>query len=138
MFYIVTKSESCFALDKFSENTAQELERMLSRGFEIRSDIFLAESHREAVDNWFKQNQPTKKESLFDIEDLCGIAKGIVIVISFFCCWIFSMMSWGMLLGIGLGWLPSIFVALICGFLWPIFVLGLGLIIVFILLAIYG
>lgn len=43
-------------------------------------------------------------------------------------CWIYCIATYGFLLGVGLGWLPSIIVAYIIGFLWPLF-LALGVIV---------
>ena len=36
-------------------------------------------------------------------------------LITFFACWIYAIASWGFLLGLGLGWIPSFFVAVIIG-----------------------
>lgn len=33
--------------------------------------------------------------------------------------WIYCIFSYGFLFGLGLGWLPSIFVAIVAGFIWP-------------------
>ncbi len=52
--------------------------------------------------------------------------------IAFIACWIYAIASWGFLLGVGLGWIPSLFIAVIAGFIWPllalVLVLGLGII----------
>ncbi|MEO3474848.1 hypothetical protein AAFN86_23505 [Roseomonas sp. CAU 1739] len=37
--------------------------------------------------------------------------------------WIYCIATYGYLLGVGLGWLPSIFVAGIAAFLWPLIAL---------------
>jgi len=57
-------------------------------------------------------------------------------VITFVACWIYAIASWGFLLGVGLGWIPSLFIAIIAGFIWPLlaFVLFVGLCIVVFLL----
>lgn len=48
--------------------------------------------------------------------------------ITFIGSWIYCIAEYGYLLGVGLGWLPSIIVAVIVGTLWPlIFLAGLGL-----------
>lgn len=60
----------------------------------------------------------------------------ITAVISFIACWIYAIASWGFLLGVGLGWIPSLFIAVIAGFIWPLIalVLVVGLCIVVFLL----
>lgn len=47
-------------------------------------------------------------------------------VITFIGCWIYAIVSYGFLLGVGLGWLPSAIVATLLSFLWPILVLGVA------------
>jgi hypothetical protein len=49
----------------------------------------------------------------------------ITAVISFIACWIYAIASWGFLLGVGLGWIPSLFIAAIAGFIWPLLALVL-------------
>jgi hypothetical protein len=44
-------------------------------------------------------------------------------VIAFIVCWIYAIASWGFLLGVGLGWIPSLFISLIAGFIWPLLAL---------------
>lgn len=44
--------------------------------------------------------------------------------------WIYCIATYGYLLGVGLGWLPSIIVAVIAGFLWPFVVLGILVLVV--------
>ena len=60
----------------------------------------------------------------------------ITSVITFIICWIYAIASWGFLLGVGLGWIPSLFIAIIAGFIWPLIalVLVVGLCIVAFLL----
>ena len=72
-----------------------------------------------------------------DYDDVYGIGRSITTVIIFIGCWIYSMFSFGFFLGLGLGWIPSIFIALIGGFLWPILAGILVLCIGFIVWAIY-
>ena len=38
--------------------------------------------------------------------------------------WIYCIAHYGYLLGVGLGWLPSLIVACLVGSLWPLLVLG--------------
>ncbi len=54
-----------------------------------------------------------------------GIGFWISSVITFFVCWIYAIASWGFLLGVGLGWIPSLFIAVIAGFIWPLLALVL-------------
>ena len=46
-------------------------------------------------------------------------------ILVFVGCWIYCIASYGFLLGVGLGWLPSGIVATITSFLWPIAVFGI-------------
>lgn len=50
----------------------------------------------------------------------------IIGLVTFFACWAYAIFQWGFLLGLGLGWLPSVFVALIAGFVGPALI-ALGL-----------
>lgn len=56
----------------------------------------------------------------------------ITAAIAFIACWIYAVISWGLLLGIGLGWIPSLFIGAIAGFIWPllalVLVLGIGVV----------
>lgn len=45
--------------------------------------------------------------------------------------WIYCIATYGYLLGVGLGWLPSIIVAVIAGFLWPLIALAIVVILWF-------
>ena len=45
--------------------------------------------------------------------------------IIFILSWIYCVLEYGFLLGVGLGWLPSMIVAPIGGALWPLIALGL-------------
>ena len=47
----------------------------------------------------------------------------IVWVPTFFISWIYCIGTYGFLLGVGLGWLPSIIAATVAGFLWPLIAL---------------
>ena len=57
----------------------------------------------------------------------------ITALLSFIASWIYAWAQWGFLLGLGLGWIPSIFIALIAGFLWPLLALALIVFFLFIL-----
>ena len=47
----------------------------------------------------------------------------ITAVIVFIGCWIYCIATYGFLLGVGLGWLPSAIAAWIAGLLWPLIAL---------------
>ena len=40
-------------------------------------------------------------------------------ILVFICSYIYCIASYGFLFGVGLGWLPSIIVAVVAGALWP-------------------
>jgi len=40
-------------------------------------------------------------------------------------CWIYAIQTYGWFLGGGLGWIPSFFIGLLAGLLWPFIALGL-------------
>lgn len=40
--------------------------------------------------------------------------------LTFLASWIYCIATYGYLLGVGLGWLPSLIVGAIVGFLWPL------------------
>jgi hypothetical protein len=45
--------------------------------------------------------------------------------ITFFVSYIYCIAEYGFLLGVGLGWLPSMIVAFIAGLLWPVIALAI-------------
>lgn len=55
-----------------------------------------------------------------------AIVGAILGVVAFFGCWAYAIYSWGFLLGVGLGWIPSIFIGLIAFAVGP-FLLSLGI-----------
>lgn len=65
-------------------------------------------------------------------EEIDGIVYkifGVIIgVITFFACWIYAAYEWGFLLGVGFGWIPSLFIAIIAGFIGPLLI-AIGIII---------
>ena len=65
-------------------------------------------------------------------EDIYKIGFWITAAITFVGCYLYAIATYGFLLGVGLGWLPSIIVACIAGFLWPIIAAGILLILFFI------
>ena len=55
--------------------------------------------------------------------DIYLIGYTITAIITFVICYLYCIATYGFLLGLGLGWLPSGIVARIVGFLWPIIAL---------------
>lgn len=49
-------------------------------------------------------------------------------VLLFIGFWIYAISEYGFLLGVGLGWLPSIIAASILSFFWPLLALGIAII----------
>jgi MFS family permease len=45
-------------------------------------------------------------------------------VVAFLGCWIYCIASYGFLIGVGIGWLPSAIAATVVAFLWPLLVLA--------------
>jgi hypothetical protein len=54
-------------------------------------------------------------------------------IIIFVGCWIYAITTYGFLFGVGLGWLPSLIVATIVSFLWPLMVIGIVILVYLIL-----
>lgn len=63
-----------------------------------------------------------------DFEEIYELGFGITAFITFWGSWIYCIACYGYLLGVGLGWLPSIIVAYIAGALWPLILLAIGVI----------
>ena len=55
--------------------------------------------------------------------DIYWVGYTITAIITFVICYIYCIATYGFLLGLGLGWLPSGIVARIVGFLWPLIAL---------------
>ena len=71
--------------------------------------------------------------------DVYGIGRLLTGVIVFAVCWIYAIVSFGWFLGIGLGWIPSLVIAGIAGFLWPVIAVAVaGVVIVVIILVTRG
>lgn len=58
-----------------------------------------------------------------DFEDIYSLGFSITALITFIGSWIYCIAYYGYLFGVGLGWLPSIIVAVIAGALWPLILL---------------
>jgi hypothetical protein len=52
---------------------------------------------------------------------------------TFIGCWIYCIATYGFLLGVGLGWLPSAIVAFFAALLWPLIAFALVALVVFVL-----
>jgi hypothetical protein len=59
----------------------------------------------------------------------------IVGVIAFLASWIYAVAQYGFFLGVGLGWLPAAAIGFIAGLLWPLVVLVVGALVLFVLWA---
>ena len=70
------------------------------------------------------QSKSIRSDSI-DWSTVYPIGGFITGAISFIACWIYAIASWGFLLGVGLGWIPSLFIAVIAGFIWPLLALVL-------------
>ena len=53
-------------------------------------------------------------------EDVYSTGAVVTGVIVFIGCWLYCIATYGFLLGVGLGWLPSLICAGIAGSLWPL------------------
>ena len=60
--------------------------------------------------------------------NIYGVGFAITAFITFIGCWIYCIATYGFLFGVGLGWLPSLIVAVIAGALWPLIVLAIAII----------
>jgi hypothetical protein len=58
-----------------------------------------------------------------------ALIAGIIIFIG---VWIYAIVSWGFLIGIAIGWLPALISAVIGGFIWPLIILILIILAIFI------
>lgn len=47
----------------------------------------------------------------------------ITAIVVFIGCWIYCIATYGFLLGVGIGWLPSLIAAAVAGFAWPLIAL---------------
>ena len=62
-------------------------------------------------------------------EKVMPFAAGITGILVFIGSWIYCIVTYGFLFGVGLGWLPSgivaVIAAFIVGWLWPLIVMGI-------------
>lgn len=88
--------------------------------------------HGKELRDWVKERKQERawhRKQIFGDNDsdtsIYQVGFFITGIIAFFACWIYAFVSWGLLLGLGLGWIPSIFVAIIVGAIWPLIALVL-------------
>lgn len=60
-----------------------------------------------------------------DGEGVYWIGYRISFVLIFLGSWMYCIYSYGFLVGVGLGWLPSAIAAVLLAFFWPVVVLGI-------------
>lgn len=58
------------------------------------------------------------------------VGYAISFVIVFIGCWIYCVATYGFLLGVGIGWLPSIIAAGIVSIFWPLLLIGVVAVII--------
>ena len=86
-------------------------------------NVTLEESSENA--NQWESYEPADiaNDGIDFLDDVYPVGGYIIGAITFIACWIYAYISWGFLLGVGLGWIPSLFIAGIVGFIWPLLVL---------------
>jgi len=62
-----------------------------------------------------------------------GIGVNITWVLIFIGTWIYCIATYGFLLGVGLGWLPAAITATVLCWFWPLYLLAIGGIALFVL-----
>jgi hypothetical protein len=87
-------------------------------------------SYLSTVAEWF-ETQYT--EGILILQGVYLIGYCICWVVLFLGCWIYCIASYGFLLGVGLGWLPSAITATVVSLLWPLIAIAL-LVLVWVLL----
>jgi len=71
----------------------------------------------------------------WDWGNIYSVGRTITSGLAFIICWIYATFTYGLFLGIGLGWIPSLVIAFIAGLLWPLIVAAFALLAVFVLYA---
>ena len=64
--------------------------------------------------------QPNRSTSSWDFGEIYDVGRYITGIITFVVSYIYCIASYGFLFGLGLGWIPSLIVGFIAGFLWPL------------------
>lgn len=68
-----------------------------------------------------------KREDVYRIlKDVYAFLTFIAIILTFIGSWIYCMEEYGFLLGFGLGWLPSLLLAVLVSRVWPLVLLVLA------------
>jgi hypothetical protein len=70
------------------------------------------------------QSPATPKRSILAVDQLAEWyegGRGIFGAVIFIACWIYCAASYGFLWGVGFGWLPSLILAALVSYLWPLF-----------------
>lgn len=72
-----------------------------------------------------KRDAEYLSETQITLMNVYWVMAWIVGVLVFIGAWIYCIVHYGFLLGVGLGWLPSAIVAVVAGMLWPLVVITL-------------
>jgi hypothetical protein len=64
------------------------------------------------------------------MDDYPGVIGIIIGLLVFLGIWIYAFSQWGFLIGLMFGWIPSMIGAIIAAYVWPLFVLIIGVIII--------
>ena len=68
---------------------------------------------------------PRQTSFRFPFWTLYRVGFWITAVVTFFCCWIYTIVASGFIVGVLIGWLPSLIAAAVIGALWPVIVVGI-------------
>jgi ABC-type multidrug transport system permease subunit len=77
-----------------------------------------------------------KEDKKSDIFDYYFPVVQITTTITFIGCWLYAIVCYGFFLGVGLGWFPSLIIAVIVGFLWPLMAILIAIMIILVILVI--
>ena len=84
------------------------------------------------------KTKDVQSEKHIDLGDLYFKGRFISGIIIFVVSWIYAVIHYGLFIGIGLGWIPSLVIAFIGSFIWPLlavllllFLIALGIIVFF-------
>jgi hypothetical protein len=55
----------------------------------------------------------------------------VVGIVTFIASWIYAIANYGLFLGLGLGWIPSIFIGVLAGITWPLLLIIGGLLLLY-------
>ena len=75
--------------------------------------------------------QPATAAPSIDWEEIYVAGLFWVGMITFVACWIYAIAKYGWFLGIGLGWFPSLVIARIAAWLWPLTIIGGVILLIF-------